>query len=333
MIKRFILTSIILAGLILNGSGQQKPLFSQYMINKYLVNPAVAGVNGFSTVNTVFREQYVGFENAPRTITLNAQTRLMKNSYIVRKLPLRKKHSRATRNGTVGLGANIFNDRNGIVSKTGLGLTYAYHINFNNNFQLSMGLSGSAFQFKLDDSGSYLYNPDDPLLNESRKAFWVPDAALGTYITNNRVYAGLSMTDLFGSSLKLGSSHYKDNFREERAYYLTAGFIQGFDYDIAVEPSVMLRATKFETQIDLNTRVYYKKDYWAGFSYRTDKTIVVMAGLFVNKAYFGYAYDASLGSVKNYSYGSHEIMLGVRFGESSSRRFRWIRKDQMEFNL
>jgi type IX secretion system PorP/SprF family membrane protein len=302
------------------------------MVNKFLINPAVAGANGYTSVNMVARDQFVGFVNSPRTFALTGQTRLLDESFIMKKLQIKRKPKKATRDERVGLGGHIYNDRNGIVSKTGVELTYAYHINVSDNYQLSFGLSGSGFQYKLDDSETYIYNPDDPLLNSNRKSFWVPDATMGTYFTNNRIYAGLSMNNLFGSALKLGSSHIKDNFKTARAINFLSGYKYSFANGLALEPSLLLRTTKTATELDVNTKFMYQDDYWIGFSYRTDKTFVTMIGVSVEVLYFAYAFDSSLSTVRNYGNGSHEIMLGVRFGDNSSRRFRWIRKDEINFD-
>ncbi len=328
--RKYLVLILLLVFTVLEGFGQQEPMFSQYLVNRFLINPAAAGLNGYTTINTVFREQYIGLDNAPRTFLIAAQTRLLENSWIKRKLPVRKDQENAKRDANIGLGVNIYNDRNGIVSKTGMELTYAYHINFENENQLSMGLSASGFQYKIDDSKAYLYNPDDPLLNENRKAFLVPDATVGIYFSNNRFFSGVSMSDLFGSTLKLGKSHLKDNFRTARDYNLMSGYRFNFEQGLSIEPSFLLRLTKFETLLDIHTRIYYKNDYWAGISYRTNNTIVALIGASVNMLYFGYAFDASLGTIKNYSSGSHEIMLGIKFGDNSTKRFKWLRKNQME---
>ena len=325
----FILLLFIIPQLI---NAQQGPLYSQYMFNKFLINPAVAGANGYTSVNMVARNQYTGFVNAPRTFAFTGQTRLLDDSYIIKKLQVKKNPKKATRDERVGLGANIYSDRNGIVSKTGLEITYAYHLNFDNNYQFSFGISGSGFQYKLDDTDTYIYNPDDPVLNSNRKSFWVPDAAIGAYFSNNRLYAGLSMNELFGSALKLGDSHIKDNFRTVRSVNLLTGYRFNYDNGITFEPSLLLRAARMSTNLDLTARLLYQKDYWLGFSYRTDKTLVTMIGLSVQVFYFGYAYDSSFREVRNYTSGSHEIMMGVRFGDSSSRRFRWIKQDQINYD-
>jgi type IX secretion system PorP/SprF family membrane protein len=325
------LIGFLFAGMQLDA--QQTPLYSQYMVNKFLLNPAVAGGNGYTTVNTVFREQFLGFENAPRTVSLNAQTRLLNDSYILRKLQVRKDANQSTRSTNIGLGGNIFSDRNGIVTKTGFQFTYAYHVNFDNNFQVSLGLTGSTFQYKLDDSEAALVNTDDPLLLGNDKQFWVPDATIGIFITNNFLYAGAAMTDLFGSNFKLGEGTFKDNFRTARNYNFMVGSRYRLDSGFKFEPSLLVRATKYDFQTDINLKAFYQDDYWLGLSYRTNKTIVSMVGVSVDMFYFGYAFDASLGTIKNYSSGSHEIMMGVRFGDNSTRRLRWIKKDEVDFEM
>lgn len=312
---------------------QQTPIFSQYMVNKYLVNPAVAGGSGITDFNLVAREQYTGFENAPRTFALTAQSRILNDSYIMRKLRIRKKTENASRFTNVGVGGSIFSDRNGIVSKTGLQLSYAYHINFNNRFQLSMGLSGSAYQYKLDDSDAVLVNYDDPILNGEKKQFWIPDASFGAFITNNQLYGGITITDIVGSNLKLGKDPIKDNFSSLRNYILLGGYKMNLNENFKIEPSFLLRATSLSRQLDLNAKVYYIDSYWLGVSYRSNNTLVTMIGFNVDFLQFGYAYDANFGNIKTYSGGSHEIILGFRFGENSTKRFRWIKKDEMDFEI
>jgi len=325
---------ILLAGCIsYTLHAQQSPVYSQYMINKFLLNPAVAGANGYTFINLAVREQYAGLVNPPRTFSLTAQSRLLEDSYIRRHLMVRKKQNKASRDTRIGLGGHIYSDRNGIVTKTGLQFSYAYHINFNNKIQLSMGLTGSAFQFKLDDSDVYVADPDDPLLDENRKTFWVPDANMGIFITDNKFYAGLAMTDVFGSSLKLGKDIFKENYRTLRYYSLLAGYRYRMENGFSLEPSALFRTTIQAAQFDLNMKTYYNEDYWFGLSYRTNNTLVTMAGLQLDIFYFGYAYDASFNAISNYSSGSHEFMMGIRLGDNSSRRFRWLKKDQIEYDM
>jgi len=314
-------------------NAQQAPVYSQYMINKFLLNPAVAGANGYTFINIAAREQFVGLVNAPRTFSLTAQSRMLEDSYIRKHLMIRKNPNKASRDTRIGLGGQIYTDRNGLVTKTGIQFSYAYHINFNNKFQLSMGLTGAAFQYKLDDSDAYLAHVDDQLLDGKRKSFWVPDASMGVYITDNKYYAGISMSDVFGSSLKLGKDIFKENFRTLRHYTFMTGYRFRFENGLSFEPSAFLTSTVQATRFDLNAKGYFRDDYWFGLSYRSDNTLVTMLGMQIEMFYFGYAFDASFNAIGNYSSGSHEIMMGIRLGDNSSRRFRWLKKDQVKYDM
>lgn len=99
--------------------GQQLPNYSQYMMNGFLLNPAIAGNDGYTSVNLTAREQWLGISTAPRTHAISFQTRLLKTSYISRSTSVRRKITRPSRQGRVGLGGYIFNDKNGIIDRTG----------------------------------------------------------------------------------------------------------------------------------------------------------------------------------------------------------------------
>ena len=63
---------------------QQLPLYSQYLYNKFLINPAVAGSDGYTSINLTAREQWVGISRAPQTYSLSIQTRFLKRAHILK---------------------------------------------------------------------------------------------------------------------------------------------------------------------------------------------------------------------------------------------------------
>lgn len=312
--------------------GQQHPFYSQYMLDKFLVNPAIAGSNGVTTVNLISRQQYVGFEKPPQTFALSAQSRILDDSFILRRLTLRKRNKKKSRAGKIGLGGSIFTDRNGIVSRTGFQGTYAYHIKVSPSWQLSMGLSLQGYQFKVDDSESSYANQGDPLLAVSRKSFFVPDANTGVFLTNGSLYGGITMTDILGSSLKLGKEISID-YRTQRKYNLIAGYKFAVSDNISLEPSILLQGTKTNFALDLNARMYYMQNYWAGISYRSNNSMVVMLGGRIDRLFLGYAYDIDMGLVRSYSAGSHELIIGLRLGDNNTRRFRWLKQNEQNFDI
>jgi len=306
--------------------GQQLPTYSQYMLNGFLLNPALAGSDVYTSVNLTAREQWVGFTNAPRTHAISAQTRLLKKSYISRSTSVRRKIRRPTRSGRVGIGGYFFSDQNGITNRTGAQFTYAYHIPMKEN-QLSFGLALSAYQFKINDEDIVLYQEVDPLLDGSDKVLFIPDASFGVMLTGRDYFAGFSISDLFQASLKFGQNNY-ESYRLHRHYYLMGGYTFDITGDISIQPTVLLKTTTQninQVQIDFNTRVYFKDDYWAGLSWRTRDAMVFMAGVKFSQYYIGYAFDYTLSSIRRYSFGSHEFMLAAKFGDNA-RRYRWLQR-------
>ena len=104
--------SILIVFLICTISyGQQLPIYSQYLYNKYLLNPAVAGSDGYTSVSLTAREQWVGYSGAPRTFSVSWQTRMLKKSYILKQTNSRHQVYRPKTDGKVGLGGYIFSER------------------------------------------------------------------------------------------------------------------------------------------------------------------------------------------------------------------------------
>lgn len=309
-------------------SAQQFPMYSQYMMNGFLLNPSYAGSDYYTTFGLTVREQWLNLPDAPSTYAAAFQTRLLNDSYITKSTAVRKKISRPTKGGRVGVGGYLFSDHNGIMHRTGIQLAYAYHLPVGDEQQLSFGLSLSAYQYFVDINGAVM--PDDvqdELLNNYDQVVYIPDANFGVSYTTRNYYAGFAMTNLFRGTLMIGNGG--DNGRSELGhFFLTGGmrFYPGSDW--IIEPSVMLKSSDMlfkSFQADLTGRVYYKEDYWLGLSYRTGDAVIMMAGLKIDRFYLGYAFDFTLSEIRSYTYGTHELTLLARFGDSP-RRYRWINR-------
>lgn len=321
-LRIIILTLYFGSGLV---KAQQLPLYSQYMMNGFLLNPAVAGSDGYTTFNLTAREQWVGFKNAPRTHAFSIQTRILKKSFILKGTPVKRRAYKPSTKGKVGVGGYIFNDRNGLVTRTGIQLTYAYHIRLEET-QLSFGLSGSAFQFRVSGEELTFFEDElEPLklTGDLRKAIYVPDANFGVYLLNDKYSAGFSVAQLFQSALKFGNKSF-DDYRMLRHYYLMGAYRFDLNIDYQIEPSILFKTTEqLLFQADINCKIYYKNIYWAGLSFRTSGALIAMAGVRVNQLYFGYAFDYTLTSIRKHSFGSHEVMIALKLGDNA-RRYRWI---------
>ena len=328
LFKSLILVCIIyLVGT--NLSAQQVPMYSQYVMNGFLINPSYAGSDGYTSVNLTAREQWLGLPTSPSTYAVSFQTRLLKTSFIQRSTSVRKKLVRPTRGGRVGIGGYVFNDQNGIIRRTGFEAAYAYHIDLRNYRQLSFGLGATMYQFAIDIADNIILSDyDDDFLNNYDRVVFIPDFNFGASFTTPDYYIGFAATQLFRGTLTLGNT--SSNPRTEIGhFYLTGGVkipLQGDNW--VLEPSAMMKSSDMlfkAFQADITARVYYMGDYWAGLSYRTQDAMIMMAGFTYDRFYFAYAFDFTLTEIRKHSFGSHELSFAVKFGDSA-RRYRWLNK-------
>lgn len=323
--KKLLIILFIITLTNFSGISQPDVSMSQYMMNKFLINPAFAGSEGFTSFNLSARQQWLGFEDAPMTQSISGQARILKNSYVSKSRSVKKRSKKRRPSGKIGLGGYLFNDQNGPIGKTGLEISYAYHL-FIQDGQLSLGLSLSAFQFRVKTDELKPLEENDPLLNQARESMYIPDGSFGIYYSYQPFYFGFSVKNLFQASLKFGSDNSFTDYQQLRNYYVITGYRYDMKNDFEIEPSILLKTTEnFNLQADVSVRGYYKRDYWLGFSYRTGNAFVTMVGIKVDKLYIGYAFDYSLSDIQRISYGSHEIMIGLNFGDNT-RRYRWLNR-------
>jgi type IX secretion system PorP/SprF family membrane protein len=325
---RKIFQAVVLSFIFGTAVAQQVPMYSQYIMNGFLVNPSFAGRDGYTTLNLTVREQWVGMAGAPSTYAASFQTRILKNSYISKSTSVRKKLVKPTKGGRVGLGGYIFNDNNGIMKRTGGQFAYAYHIPMgvknNSPNSLSFGLALSAYQYSINTDG-VAYDHDDPYLNSYDRSVFITDFNFGANYTTSKYYVGFAMTNLLRGALMFADTS-SNNRSELGHYFLTGGIKIPINNDWRLEPSAFIKSSDMlfnSIQLDLTSRVYFKDDYWAGLSYRTNDALIMMFGLRYDKFYFAYAFDFALTDIRTQTLGSHELTVAVKFGESA-RRYRWI---------
>jgi type IX secretion system PorP/SprF family membrane protein len=305
-------------------SGQQLPIFSQYLYNKFLINPAVAGSDGYTSFNLTAREQWVGYYGAPRTFSFSGQTRLMKRSFILKQTNVKKSIYRPKGDGKVGLGGYVFSNKNGLVQRTGFQASYSYHMWLERTTQLSLGLSFTGYHFKIDEKEINFEDPNDPLLNsELRRGVFVPDASFGLYLLNAKYSVGISAEQLFQAAAKMGNDAYS-KFKMSRQYYIFGSYNFAYGSSVELQPSFLFRMSEqLKPQIDAGLTYIYNQAFWAGLSYRTSGAIIANIGVKYQNLFFGYAFDFTMQEIQRITYGTHEITIAVKFGDSA-RRYRWL---------
>jgi type IX secretion system PorP/SprF family membrane protein len=324
---------ICLLALVGEASGQQLPLFSQYVYNKFMINPAHAGSDGYTSFNLTMREQWIGYKGAPRTYSLSWQTRILKRRYKLVGPVLERTNYRPKTDGKVGLGAYVFSDHNGLVQRTGFQASYSYHTWLRDYTQLSLGLALTGYHFIINADESSFYDPNEPWLTDNlRRGVFVPDADFGVYLMSPYFDVGLSAQQLFGSAAKIGESAYL-NYKMYRHYYLFGSYTYQVRTRTELQPSVLMKMSDImRPQADIGLNVIYENTVWTGLTYRTGAGGALVANIrfkfvpsqvMMTSMFFGYSFDFTLNNMSKATYGTHEVVLALKFGDTG-KRFRWI---------
>ena len=286
---------------------QQLPQLSQFMLNDFAVNPAIAGMNDYYQIKTSVRNQWVGIEDAPKTTLLSIYGKSSDH---------------------VGLGGSVFNDQVGPTSRAGASLTYAYHLNFTDEVKMSMALSGGFTQFKIDKVGWSTFHTDDPLMDGAEAVNLVPDATFGLNIyEEDKWYLGIAVPQLLNSKLSLIDEDFSNNISLDmdgslsRHIYVMGMYNLEIDHYWDLQPSVLFKTVSNQNQIDMGLKTIYSDKFWMGMDYRTNGDISALLGFIIQEKFMiGYSYDMPNPDISQYTSGSHEFMFGVTFRPSTQNQ-------------
>jgi type IX secretion system PorP/SprF family membrane protein len=321
MLRNFLLTILLLAGFNILQS-QQYPIYSQYVLNEFLINPSVAGIDGMTTLSITGRKQWIGFQHTPETYSACVSTRILKTPFKALKGKIKESGK-----GRVGLGASFVNDKNGAIKRTSFQITYAYHI-FVRNSQLSFGLSGNTTQFKIDENLAE-FKDEDPMQGVIGKSAYIPDASAGVNWSGEVYNLGFSLCNIFQSPVKFGEISVQPKELRNLRQYTLYGFYRTDikrKSDWEFEPSFLIRASEnLQISSDITARFIYNREYWAGVSFRTSGEFILLLGLKMNRILFGYSFDYGYNEISKLTYGSHEVSMAIKFGDNT-RRYRWLER-------
>ena len=296
-----ILAALAFLGSICITVAQQTPTFDHYLVNQYLVNPAAAGMNGTNVIID-YRKQWSGFAGAPETQVLSFDGAVKKDK--------------------IGLGLMVVNDQINILGSTGAFGTFAYRVKFAENHSLRFGLSAGINQNRiLFDK----INADDPSElqifqnNQNATSF---DGAAGLLYELGQLKVGLSSMHLFG-----GSYYYENNFDSKSLNYKTINhYLVNAEYRFNIKkgkwgivPFAMAKTAQgLKPLLEGGITGFYKKDIWLSLRYMHTVGYTVSLGGFIAKNIIaGYAYTYSTSEIGAYNQGTHDIILGFRFGSKN----------------
>jgi type IX secretion system PorP/SprF family membrane protein len=290
----------LLFGLSFSLKAQTEAMYSQYLFNKLVLNPAYAGSREGLCVVLDYRNQWTNIDGAPKTILASVHGLSPNRKY--------------------GFGANIFNDRLGIFNTYAFNGNYAYRFFIGKNV-LSLGINAglSYSNATINDLTAY-QRGDVTTFKDLGNTQIIPNAGAGVYFKNKRMAIGLSIPQILNSKMLNNvaipvSKHYYFSFD----YVINVGKkynLQG--QKVSLVPSLLMKyvpGTNFQVDFNLNTVLY--SQFWLGFGYRSDNSFIFSAQYALNKFIknsttnfrIGYSYDLASKQYRRASSGTHEILF------------------------
>jgi len=280
---------------------QFDPTFTQYMFNELVINPAYAGSRECLSTTALYRQQWVGIDGAPSTLTASVHAPLMQQK--------------------LGAGVSVINESIGVSKRTGVNLNGAYRIKMNEN-TLAFGLQVGLVSLSENLAQLSLTTDQQFANNTGRKT--APNFGFGAFYTAPKWYVGLSIPRMIKNRLSTanGSGDVKNSLTpSDFHYYITTGAVFDIAPSIKLRPNIMLKAVSgAPLQADLSANALFNDFIWAGLAYRSSDAISMLLGAYITKQLrLGYSYDYTLSALQDFNTGSHEIMLGYDFNYSRDK--------------
>ena len=316
----------ILMILLLTGTvnGQQRPHYTQYILNNYILNPAISGIENYTDVKLSVRNQWVGIPGAPTTFYATVHGPIGKKDFKsnATSFDMKGENPRGRQyweDYTAspphhGVGFTMMNYRTGYINRFMAYGTYAYHQGIGPKTTLAAGFGAGIGGTSLDRTKVELANPIDPAIGQGTSVNNIsPEFNAGLWLYGADFFAGVSVHQIIPTKLELVDDAYYGSTLVPHLF-ATAGYRLFMTEDWTVLPSVMMRyINAMPLYVDINAKFQYQDRFWLGGSYRIREGFAAMAGINISQMFnLSYSYD-----INNASYllgpmqkGTHEIVLG-----------------------
>lgn len=331
---------IALIGYCQNTLAQQRPHYTQYILNQYILNPAISGIENYTDLKMSARDQWVGLNGSPRTIYLSVHGPLGKKdnrtsatSYQIPGQNPRGKYyweNYTAAEPHHGVGFAMINDQTGSFNRFSANVSYAYHLGLSPTTNISAGFSAGITRVGIDRSKQDFSGSGDPVDPATGAAISgeinkiKPDIGAGIYLYSRDYFIGLAAQQIIPQKLVFADdASLQTTGRLIPHVFLSAGYRFLLTDDINAIPSLMMKyinsSSKNNIQPEMNLKLQYRDLLWIGGSYRYQNGYAGMMGFNVSNTFnVGYAYDFTTTNLNTVSRGTHELMLGFLIGNKYS---------------
>lgn len=300
---KYILIAIGFMFQIANANAQQDPMYTHYMYNTLVVNPAYAGSRDALSFTGLGRFQWVGLAGAPMSQTFQVHSPLYA--------------------GLCG-GLSFTNDQIGPVSNMRMNMDLAYQFRIAHHSRLSVGMRYSVNFFNNYLSGLNPEQSNDPVFQQNYN-ITLGNVGAGIYYQHTKFYVGFSVPNIIEHNL----NNMSGLARERRHYFAIAGGYFKVARTVDLKPTGLVKVVEGSpVQVDLTLEAIFQKKVSVGIHGRLFDGAGVLLGYNIMPNFrIGYSFDWSFTELMNAGqYGSHEVMLRYdlawgRFGKVNNPRY------------
>ncbi len=282
-------------------SAQQEAQYSMYRFNGLYINPAYAGSHEVLSASAIYRNQWVKIPGAPQSASVALHSPL--------------------KNNRVGLGLIYSYDQIGVTKTNSINASFAYRITIGKKkkVKLAIGLSAGVANYRADFNSVATTQANDPNFAGNNQNRWLPNFGFGIYIYSDKFFVGASLPHMLLNRLNGKTSVFETSPDIARQYYhllVTGGYVFTLGKKVKFMPSVLFKYVPVHAPVtfDFNATFIFVDRLWLGAAYRLNDSYNFMAAVNITKQLrVGYAYDLTVSPLRQYTSGSHEVMLGFDF--------------------
>ena len=303
---------------------QQRPQYTQYVFNNYLLNPAVTGIENYTDAKLGYRSQWTGLQGAPVTsyFSINAPLGADFVQGDATAFPASGGENPSSRSFTQdyraaephhGIGFMVVADKAGPISQTNIDATYAYHLGLTAKLNLALGVSAGFNNLSINREMITVVDQNDNVINNLQGSQWKPDVGVGIWAYSSNYYIGLSAQQILPQNLYVTTSTSATQSKTVPHFFATAGFKVFLSDDVTLLPSALLKfIDPAPVSFDINMKLSFRDRFWFGGSYRKDDSYAVLVGFNLSSVVnVGYSYDITTSALRTVSNGTHELVLGI----------------------
>lgn len=288
---------------------QQNTQYTQFMYSKLWLNPGYAGSHNLGCVQAISRNQWLGFEGAPVSQSINFHTPLFGDK--------------------VGLGFSLNHDQLGPTDSWFFNLSYAYRIKTEKG-RLALGLQANLTQYEIDFQQLFTLESGDGIVPDISSSKMIPNFGVGLYYNTDKFFIGVSVPLIIQGDLNFDDGNLSSFLsRQELHSYLMAGLVHRISDRIQGKPSILLKkVTNSPFDFDINYSLIFFDRLWAGASYRLggDQNNGIGESIDFTVQYqlshalrIGAAYDFTLSRLQSVNDGSIEFLAQMCISHKSEK--------------